>query len=162
MPLESSVFVRYFLVEQSHSFLRRRVLLNITNEAPLQFVHGDIRVGLSSNYKRLLSQAQGHDLLMEKEAMKPRNAPKFLRAHIVLHSHVDPGSLSKRTIGLGWLKTLSEYYRQDVEKILSLAVEFLSRNERLKFIWSEVVFLEMWWKEATQSQRHEFKRPVIL
>ncbi|KAF8371416.1 hypothetical protein PRIPAC_77845 [Pristionchus pacificus] len=73
---------------------------------------------------------------------------KPLNVHIVLHSHVDPG----------WLETFEEYYVNKVKSILDLAVDWLTKTPRLRFIWSEISFLQRWWSDATEQQKTQMKR----
>ncbi|GMR44943.1 hypothetical protein PMAYCL1PPCAC_15138, partial [Pristionchus mayeri] len=73
---------------------------------------------------------------------------KPLNVHIVLHSHVDPG----------WLETFEEYYLQKVKSILDLSVVWLTKTPRLRFIWSEISFLQRWWTDATDEQKTQMKR----
>ncbi|OWF35943.1 Alpha-mannosidase 2x [Mizuhopecten yessoensis] len=69
---------------------------------------------------------------------------------IVPHSHTDPG----------WLQTLQEYYNTKVKNILDLAVSKLTVRTDMTFIWSETIFLHMWWKEADSVKRSMLKKLV--
>ncbi|CAJ0587402.1 unnamed protein product, partial [Mesorhabditis spiculigera] len=71
---------------------------------------------------------------------------KPFTVHLLLHSHIDPG----------WLRTFEEYYREKVRSILEGAVEGLSRHASLRFIWSEMSFLERWWIDASQQHKDNF------
>uniref|UniRef100_A0A1I7ZWD1 Alpha-mannosidase n=1 Tax=Steinernema glaseri TaxID=37863 RepID=A0A1I7ZWD1_9BILA len=73
-----------------------------------------------------------------------------ITVHLVLHSHVDPG----------WLETFDQYYEHKVHNILNLAVAQLTEHEDLRFIWSEVSFLERWWTLASEEQKKQAKRLV--
>ncbi|KAK0418429.1 hypothetical protein QR680_013550 [Steinernema hermaphroditum] len=73
-----------------------------------------------------------------------------INIHLVLHSHVDPG----------WLETFDEYYEHKVHNILTLAVEQLTKHADMRFIWSEVSFLERWWSKADETQRENAKKLV--
>ncbi|GMS92713.1 hypothetical protein PENTCL1PPCAC_14888, partial [Pristionchus entomophagus] len=75
---------------------------------------------------------------------------KPLNVHIVLHSHVDPG----------WLETFEEYYVNKVKSILDLAVVWLTKTPRLRFIWSEISFLQRWWTDATEEQKTQLERLI--
>uniref|UniRef100_A0AC34FAD9 Glycoside hydrolase family 38 central domain-containing protein n=1 Tax=Panagrolaimus sp. ES5 TaxID=591445 RepID=A0AC34FAD9_9BILA len=68
---------------------------------------------------------------------------KPLNVHVVMHSHVDPG----------WLQTFEDYYQQKVKYILDLAMKYLNENSEMRFIWSEMSFLERWWRDAKESQK---------
>ncbi|TKR57998.1 hypothetical protein L596_030627 [Steinernema carpocapsae] len=73
-----------------------------------------------------------------------------LDVFVVLHSHVDPG----------WLETFDDYYAHKVDSILHLAVSQLAEHADLRFIWSEVSFLERWWQTANETQRKRAKKLV--
>ncbi|TKR58000.1 hypothetical protein L596_030629 [Steinernema carpocapsae] len=87
--------------------------------------------------------------LVSNLAMKHKKLEK-LEVFIVLHSHVDPG----------WLETFDDYYAHKVDSILNLAVSQLTEHSDLRFIWSEVSFLERWWQTANETQRKRAKKLV--
>uniref|UniRef100_A0AC34Q5P7 Alpha-mannosidase n=1 Tax=Panagrolaimus sp. JU765 TaxID=591449 RepID=A0AC34Q5P7_9BILA len=74
----------------------------------------------------------------------------LLSIHVVMHSHVDPG----------WLETFEEYYNDKVHSILNLTVKHLNENPDMRFIWSEMSFLERWWRDATEEQKTQAKKLV--
>ncbi|KYQ91545.1 alpha-mannosidase [Tieghemostelium lacteum] len=78
------------------------------------------------------------------------NCNEKIKVHLICHSHCD----------LGWLKTVDEYYNNDVSKILTNVVDSLNNNTQRKFVWSEIGYLEQWWKLITQDQRELFKKFV--
>ncbi|CAJ0933285.1 unnamed protein product, partial [Mesorhabditis belari] len=86
----------------------------------------------------------GHNLTFKEPPKTPKN--KKLIVHLLLHSHIDPG----------WLRTFEEYYNEKVKTILTGAVEGLVKNVNLRFIWSEMSFLERWWKDATEELKGNF------
>uniref|UniRef100_A0A0R3RWX2 Alpha-mann_mid domain-containing protein n=1 Tax=Elaeophora elaphi TaxID=1147741 RepID=A0A0R3RWX2_9BILA len=92
-------------------------------------------------------KVRGHSIqLMQNK----RNATKHLDVFVVLHSHVDPG----------WLHTFEEYYssvNHSVRKILNNVVNSLRKHPNLRFIWSEISFLERWWSEANITYQKYFK-----
>ncbi|VDO26218.1 unnamed protein product [Brugia timori] len=93
---------------------------------------------------------KGHSIQL---IQNKQNAPKHLNVFVVLHSHVDPG----------WLYTFEEYYSTSdhpVRKILNNIVNSLRKYPKLRFIWSEMSFLERWWSEANTTYRNYFKRSV--
>ncbi|KAE9555370.1 hypothetical protein FO519_001452 [Halicephalobus sp. NKZ332] len=67
-----------------------------------------------------------------------------------MHSHVDPG----------WLSTFEEYFEQKVHSILNLTVHHLSKNPDMRFIWSEMSFLERWWRVADDDQKQKMRQIV--
>ena len=68
-----------------------------------------------------------------------------------MHSHVDPG----------WLQTFEDYYQQKVKSILDLTIKYLNENTDMRFIWSEMSFLERWWRDAKEPQREMMKKIVF-
>uniref|UniRef100_A0A914WPV6 Glycoside hydrolase family 38 central domain-containing protein n=1 Tax=Plectus sambesii TaxID=2011161 RepID=A0A914WPV6_9BILA len=74
----------------------------------------------------------------------------FLNVFLLLHSHVDPG----------WLQTFDEYYEKKVQSILTLAVRYLNQEPSLRFIWSEMSFLEKWWQNSTQKQKSDLLKVI--
>jgi len=66
-----------------------------------------------------------------------------LNVWFVPHSHDD----------VGWLKTIEEYYEQQVRYIYNTVVEELQKRADRKFIIVEMAFFSMWWAEATESQK---------
>ncbi|XP_060071586.1 alpha-mannosidase 2x-like [Ylistrum balloti] len=71
-------------------------------------------------------------------------------AIIVPHSHTDPG----------WRLTVQHYYDEKVKNILDLAVSKLTIRSDMTFIWSEVIFLHMWWKDSDSVKRSMLKTLV--
>ena len=60
----------------------------------------------------------------------------------------------------GWLKTFEQYYQKEVRTILNLTVEYLTKWPDLKFIWSEMSFLERYWQDANTNERQQLRRIV--
>ncbi|KAI1700144.1 alpha-mannosidase 2 [Ditylenchus destructor] len=58
---------------------------------------------------------------------------KQLDVVVVPFSHCDPG----------WLFTFEEYYKHKTEDILNNAKEFLGSHNEMRFVWSEMSFLEL-------------------
>ncbi|KAI3748059.1 hypothetical protein L6452_10891 [Arctium lappa] len=69
-----------------------------------------------------------------------------LKVFVVPHSHNDPG----------WKLTVDEYYDRQSRHILDTIVETLSKDERRKFIWEEMSYLERWWRDASDAKRESF------
>lgn len=70
---------------------------------------------------------------------------------MVPHTHTD----------LGWLKTIQEYYKSHVKEILDSVVANLWFNNR-KYVFHDVGFIELWWKDATESQKTKFRNLVKI
>jgi len=53
----------------------------------------------------------------------------------------------------GWLQTFTSYYNTQTKRILDLVVEKLTEHQDMRFIWTEISFLDLWWKNATEVQQ---------
>ena len=73
-----------------------------------------------------------------------------LYVHIIPHSHCDPG----------WLDTFEQYYRRDVNRILTGVMTELSRDPSKRFVWSELSFFMRWWQTLNSVEKQKFKRIV--
>ncbi|XP_042501477.1 alpha-mannosidase 2-like [Macadamia integrifolia] len=73
-----------------------------------------------------------------------------LKVFVVPHSHNDPG----------WKLTVEEYYSRQSRHILDTIVETLSKDDRRKFIWEEMSYLERWWRDASEAKRKTFRNLV--
>jgi alpha-mannosidase II len=73
-----------------------------------------------------------------------------LKVFVVPHSHNDPG----------WKFTVEEYYDRQSRNILDTIVKTLSKDERRKFIWEEMSYLERWWRDASDSEKESFTKLV--
>lgn len=73
-----------------------------------------------------------------------------LKIFILPHSHNDPG----------WLQTFEGYFNTSTKNILDLVVEKLTLYKEMKFIWTEISFLDLWWKSASFKQKNNFKRLI--
>ena len=76
-----------------------------------------------------------------------KSGKEKLTVIVVPHSHNDPG----------WLWTLDTYYNVRTRHILTNTVRFLLQHPDFKMIWTEMVFLDIWWKESSQNLRNQFK-----
>ena len=62
----------------------------------------------------------------------------------------------------GWLRTFEEYYRRQTRNILNLMTDTLSVDNRRKFIWAEISYLDLWWNEQNEHKKDQFKRLVCM
>lgn len=69
-----------------------------------------------------------------------------LKIFVVPHSHNDPG----------WKLTVEEYYDRQSKHILDTIVDTLSKDDRRKFIWEEMSYLERWWRDASEAKKESF------
>lgn len=69
-----------------------------------------------------------------------------LKVFVVPHSHNDPG----------WVKTLEDFFSTSTTYILDNIVLKLSEYKDMTFIWTEIVYLDMWWQQAPQSLKSKF------
>ena len=56
---------------------------------------------------------------------------------LIAHSHCDAG----------WIKTVDQYYEEQVRYILNATVHATAADPRRRFVWAEVVFFSRWWAE---------------
>ncbi|KYR02083.1 alpha-mannosidase [Tieghemostelium lacteum] len=69
-----------------------------------------------------------------------------IKVHFICHSHCDAG----------WLNTFEEYYGMYVNNVLTGTTKQLKENKNRKFVWSEIGYLDRWWKVASQELRDDF------
>uniref|UniRef100_A0A251VQ61 Putative glycoside hydrolase family 38, N-terminal domain-containing protein n=1 Tax=Helianthus annuus TaxID=4232 RepID=A0A251VQ61_HELAN len=58
----------------------------------------------------------------------------------------------------GWKLTIEEYYDRQSKHILDTIVETLLKDERRKFIWEEMSYLERWWRDAPDAKKEALVR----
>lgn len=62
---------------------------------------------------------------------------------VVPYSHNEPG----------WLRTFEHYYAYLTKHIFESMIAKLGNHPGRKFIWTEVSFLNYWWKQASESSK---------
>ncbi|UXI18700.1 protein-s isoprenylcysteine o-methyltransferase [Sarcoptes scabiei] len=73
-----------------------------------------------------------------------------LKIFLVPHSHNDPG----------WIKTFDIYFQRQTKRILTNAIEFMTKHPKMKFIWAEISYLSMWWKSTDALHRDMLKKLI--
>lgn len=73
-----------------------------------------------------------------------------LTAHIIAHSHCDPG----------WLESFEGYYSTQVHGILSSVVDQLSRERDRRFVWAETSFWMRWYEVQQEDTKATVKALV--
>jgi len=58
----------------------------------------------------------------------------------------------------GWIKTFEDYYRRQTKNILTLMTNALAEDSRKKFIWAEISYLDLWWRDQSDTMKERFKR----
>jgi len=78
------------------------------------------------------------------------DAEEVLTAHIIPHSHCDPG----------WLSTFEGYYTSDVNRIISAATDQLLNDKNKRFVWAETSFFSRWYEDQPLERKKAFRRLV--
>lgn len=64
-----------------------------------------------------------------------------INVHIIPHSHDD----------VGWLKTVDQYYYQNVQSIISSVIPALLENPDRRFVQVETAYFYMWWRDQPDN-----------
>lgn len=67
--------------------------------------------------------------------------------HVIPHSHCDAG----------YRKSFSDYYNSEVKYILSSVMEALDSDPKKTFVWEEISFFSVWWREISEEERSRVK-----
>ncbi|KAJ8951625.1 hypothetical protein NQ318_012295 [Aromia moschata] len=73
-----------------------------------------------------------------------------LNVHVVPHSHDD----------VGWLKTVDQYFYQQVQYIITSVVSALLENPDRRFIQVETAYFYMWWKLQNDYMKTKVKQLI--
>ena len=89
-------------------------------------------------------------LLAASPAEKSADTTRDLDVWLIPHSHCDTG----------WIETVDGYYNSSVKLILSTVTAHLDADPSARFIWSETLWLSMWWPQQTAPVQAAFRRIV--
>ena len=63
-----------------------------------------------------------------------------------------------RASSAGWIKTFEQYYSAQTKHIFDSMVPMLEKFPRMRFIWAEISYLDLWWREASSELKDRFRR----
>ncbi|XP_054165688.1 lysosomal alpha-mannosidase-like [Oppia nitens] len=78
------------------------------------------------------------------ESCRKTYATDKLNIHIIAHSHDD----------VGWVKTVDNYYADEVQHIITNVVNSLAKNPDRRFTQVETYYFNRWWSEQTEQTRN--------
>uniref|UniRef100_A0A0N5A8W6 mannosyl-oligosaccharide 1,3-1,6-alpha-mannosidase n=1 Tax=Syphacia muris TaxID=451379 RepID=A0A0N5A8W6_9BILA len=81
-------------------------------------------------------------------AREKPNVPK-LQVFFLPMTHVDPG----------WLKTFDEYC-PSTNAILDNMHQFLKEHPKMRFMWCEISFFEVWWSKVNETVKSDIKKMI--
>ncbi|CEF69960.1 Alpha-mannosidase 2x [Strongyloides ratti] len=79
---------------------------------------------------------------------KNKKDMRKINVFLIPHTHDDPG----------WLKTFEEYYNDDVSRILYGMLNYLSKKNKMKFVYVEMSFFELFYSTLSLLNRQKVKR----
>ena len=92
------------------------------------------------------------DSQLLRNSTTEEESPEPLVGHIIPHSHCDAA----------YKKTVDEYYETQVRHVLNSILDALQDDDHRRFLWSETVFLMLWWKDprTTWKDKHRLHRLI--
>ena len=90
-------------------------------------------------------------LMLSASTMAHERAP-VVDLYLIPHTHAD----------VGWMQTVNSLSRMNISRILDSVTAELTKDPRRRFVWDEMVFLQLWWEtQATDAQRADFTKLVM-
>ncbi|XP_067938019.1 lysosomal alpha-mannosidase-like [Watersipora subatra] len=74
----------------------------------------------------------------------------MINVHLIPHTHDD----------VGWIKTVDQYYVDEVQYILDSVIMALDANPQRKFSYVEVAFFYRWWRQQDDATKAKVQRLV--
>ena len=62
---------------------------------------------------------------------------------MVCHSHQDAG----------WIYTIDEFYKNQVDWILNSVTEALEKNHERRYTHGDMMFFQMWWNKQNETKK---------
>ena len=72
-----------------------------------------------------------------------------LKVHLIPYTHTDPG----------WKRTFLEY-SADTNSILTSVTNAMEQRDDRKFMWAEICFFQLWWKQQTPAKQDTVRKFV--
>ncbi|KAI6205292.1 Alpha-mannosidase [Aphelenchoides besseyi] len=69
---------------------------------------------------------------------------------VMPHSHCDPG----------WIYTFKNYFDVYAQSILTNAAQYLEKNDKMRFIYAEISFVDLFFQHSDQKKRELFRKHV--
>jgi len=66
--------------------------------------------------------------------------------------------MNNRLLHEGWTSTYDDYYGSRSKDILDVALNRLSNDPSITFVWAEVIFLQRWYQAISENQKKAFKK----
>eukprot|EP01015_Nassula_variabilis_P016683 TRINITY_DN2577_c0_g1_i10.p1 TRINITY_DN2577_c0_g1~~TRINITY_DN2577_c0_g1_i10.p1 ORF type:complete len:192 (-),score=36.16 TRINITY_DN2577_c0_g1_i10:61-636(-) len=82
------------------------------------------------------------DRLSTLPLIQPQN---IKTVHFICHSHQD----------VGWVKTIDEYYTQEVKNVYNRVFAAMKQDSKRKFVAVEMAFVSRYWYEANESLKQD-------
>ncbi|XP_013414092.1 alpha-mannosidase 2 isoform X2 [Lingula anatina] len=104
-------------------------------------------IGIYEDIKSFTYVFEDQDVMSKIKEKFPDSYTEPLKVIFIPHSHNDPG----------WLDTIEGYFSHNTRKILNYMVVKLKEYPEFRFVWSETVFLAMWWSEIGEGMKEDVR-----